>query len=236
MSQPNPDTVKQQSEFIAWGMPIIYLVTASVILGAFIPHFRANAGYLKQHIAGYVGKLAIFAVINIICSIFLFWSPAIHYGLINFLLNFMILCTISLPTFPTQFAKNFAFILFIWMSIFTGIAPVVNPMQEGVLSATSVQRCQSTYQNEDVRAKICKDGWVTFIIFCSIITIGLTFLANLILISVAFDPVLQSGDGAVSTVNDNGVASDVGGYQQPPPIPAGGDGEYQSYQNGDNNA
>ena len=232
--------VKQRAEFTAWGMPVIYVVTAAVIFAAFVPHFKANSAYLKQHIAGYVGKLAIFAAVNILCSIFLFWSPAINFALVNFLLNFLMLCTISLPAFPTTYAKNFAIVFFAWMLIYCGVAPATFGGAAGVIGSVSVANCQSYYRDADVVLAICKDGWVTFTLFCSIITIGLTFLANLILISVAFDPALQSAatDAAASGPNPyDGNQQQQQQYQNPAvPAPGHSDGGYQSYQNAENNA
>lgn len=240
---PDPDATKQRTEFTAWGMPVIYLLTASAVFAAFLPHFRANAGYLKLHIAGYVGKLSVFAAVNIICSIFLFWSPAINYALVNFLLNFMILCTISMPAFPKLLAKNFALSFFIWMLVYCGVAPSgAGGAATGVINSISATGCVTYYSNvASVTDKICKDGWVTFTLFCAIITIGLSFLANLILISVAFDPSLQGEDESTKVDggdNYSATAANANPYQNPTVGASGlaSEGAYQSYQNSDNNA
>eukprot|EP00744_Colponema_vietnamica_P014973 GILI01020977.1.p1 GENE.GILI01020977.1~~GILI01020977.1.p1 ORF type:complete len:264 (+),score=55.51 GILI01020977.1:61-792(+) len=227
-----PASVKQQAQFLAWGMPLIYVATAGIVVAAFVPTFRANAGYIRANLFGHVGKLTLFSVLNIVISIFLYWSSAIHYSLISFLLSFMVACTVNLPTFPRDFARPLTYIYILWILIQTGVAPV-EAAGQGILNVLSLTQCYAFYKSEPtVVDKLCKDSWVTFTVFCAIITIGLNFLTTLLLASIGFDPVNQAEVAASSDAagNANSQANIGGGYQQPT-VGGANNSDYQSYQN-----
>lgn len=229
-------SVKQQAQFLAWGQPLLYVTAAAIVVAAFVPTFRSNAGYIKANMFGHIGKLTSFSALNIIISIFLFWSPSINFALITFLLSFLVACTVTLPTFPRDFARPLCYIYIAWILIQTNIVPngqlaIALKGNPGILDSLSLDNCNSHYKQEPtVIDKICKDGWITFTIFCAILTVGLNFLTTLQLASIAFDPANQIAPTSSSSDAAGGVHSHSNlAYQQP--TVGNPNGEYQSYQN-----
>mmetsp|Transcript_68460 Transcript_68460/g.79752 ORF Transcript_68460/g.79752 Transcript_68460/m.79752 type:complete len:237 (-) Transcript_68460:209-919(-) len=161
------------------GMPILFIfllavvivVTRSLLFDA-VQAARNNPTIAFPFIS---------AAVTALMSIFLYFSAGYGYGLVATIFAYINMC-LSNGNRLRQYATPLTGIMLIWFGILVGIP---SGLSSGIIVEVSSTNCKNFYP--DYSDSMCKDGWIVYLLICSCILIGLTFMSLLSIVNVAIN-------------------------------------------------
>ncbi|RNF19251.1 hypothetical protein TcG_04206 [Trypanosoma cruzi] len=157
------------------GMPVLFI---SVIAMAFFMTRRFLIKAVTSAFADTTSCLCFFsAVVNMLLSVFLFFSTGFNYGLVSTVLAYCMVFIKGRDNF-NQYLVHLLAIYLVWFLVLVGIPAEIN---HGIIRATNKVDCTAFYNT--YASTMCLDGWLTFVKIVACCVLGFTLLSLLLLTS-----------------------------------------------------
>ncbi|KEG09181.1 hypothetical protein DQ04_05661030 [Trypanosoma grayi] len=192
------------------GMPILFIVMIMLML--VVSRARLLEAYRVSRNDTATCICFVVALINMLISVFLYFSTAYNYGLVTTVLAYCMAFLTENGSYGLN-AKWLLAVYLVWFLFLLGFPSAWGP---GIIIATNNNSCVAFYST--FASTMCNDGWLTFIKFVACIVVSLTLLSVLLIIAVVMgveDDLLEApllGDaegvrGAMDTETTKGNAS-----------------------------
>ncbi|EAN85257.1 hypothetical protein TcYC6_0114700 [Trypanosoma cruzi] len=158
------------------GMPILFLVMLLCIL---MKSRRILRAAFTVSCADTATCICFFAsLINMLLSVFLFFTTAFNYGLVSTVLAY---CMVFVATSgPLELhARWFLSLYMVWFLLLVGFP---TGWGRGIIGATNSDDCVAFYST--YASTMCADGWLTFVKILACLNISITMLSLMLLIAV----------------------------------------------------